>query len=255
MRTTSGASGRQATIETYGISSRAVTAMTVVPFLLLGVTILGLAVPATSRATSHQLDENQIVEVLTFLFFGLSGLFGLVLAARLRRTEPAVVVAFYALFSVGLLILAGEEISWGQWMFHWKAPAEWKALNSQGETNLHNLAALGHHNDWLRLAFGLGALLGVALARVPAFTSVAAPAVLAPCFLLVTVHAGIDVANDFVSLGTTADWVIRRSSEMVELLIAVGAGGYLVLNGRRLAPRASRAAHGARQAPEPRSAM
>jgi hypothetical protein len=36
--------------------------------------------------------------------------------------------------------IAGEEISWGQRIFHIATPASWAAQNTQGETNLHNLA-------------------------------------------------------------------------------------------------------------------
>jgi hypothetical protein len=237
MRSFSVTSVRRETIQTYGVSSRTVTAIVVVPFLLLAAAIIGLVIPATRRATSMLLSENRPVELLTFLFGGLAGLYGLVLAARIRRTEHPLVVLFYAVFAIGLLLVAMEEISWGQTLFHWRTPAGWNELNRQHEMNLHNLAALGGHNDWLRLAFGIGGLVGVALGAIPALRPVATPVVLAPCFLLVTVHAGIDFANDVVSLGATEDWVVQRSSEMVELIIALGAGAYLALNARLLAPR------------------
>lgn len=38
-----------------------------------------------------------------------------------------------------LFVVAMEEISWGQRLFGWSTPAEWVALNDQGETNFHNL--------------------------------------------------------------------------------------------------------------------
>jgi hypothetical protein len=228
---------RRQTVETYGVSSRAVTAIVAAPLLLLAAAIIGLAIPATRPATSMLLSENRPVELLTFLFAGLAGAYALVLAVRIRRTEHPLLVAFYAVFAIGLLLVAMEEISWGQTLFHWRTPAGWNAVNRQHETNLHNLTALGGHNDWFRLAFGVGGLVGVALGAIPAFRRVATPVVLAPCFLLITVHAGIDFANDFVSLGATEDWVIQRSSEMVELIIALGAAAYLALNARLLAPR------------------
>ena len=48
-------------------------------------------------------------------------------------------LAQYALGAL-LLVCFGEEISWGQGLFHYPVPAWLKAINLQGEWNLHNLA-------------------------------------------------------------------------------------------------------------------
>lgn len=45
-------------------------------------------------------------------------------------------------FVLGGLFLAGEEISWGQHVFHWASPQYFRDTNIQGETNLHNLTHL-----------------------------------------------------------------------------------------------------------------
>ena len=54
--------------------------------------------------------------------------------------------------------VAGEELSWGQWIFHWRTPEEWAAINDQDETNLHNTST------WLdqkpRAVLELGVLIG-----------------------------------------------------------------------------------------------
>ena len=39
----------------------------------------------------------------------------------------------------GAFLFMGEEISWGQWLFHWDSPDWFLTYNAQGETNLHNL--------------------------------------------------------------------------------------------------------------------
>lgn len=39
-----------------------------------------------------------------------------------------------------LIVLMGEELSWGQRIFNWTTPAWFSAHNQQNETNLHNLA-------------------------------------------------------------------------------------------------------------------
>jgi hypothetical protein len=56
------------------------------------------------------------------------------------------------------VFVTGEELSWGQWIFHWKTPEEWAAINDQHETNLHNTSS------WLdqkpRALLELGVLIG-----------------------------------------------------------------------------------------------
>lgn len=43
------------------------------------------------------------------------------------------------LLALGSFVFFGEEISWGQHFFGWGTPDDWKELNRQGETNIHNL--------------------------------------------------------------------------------------------------------------------
>ena len=63
------------------------------------------------------------------------------------------VIAAICCFYVG-----GEEISWGQWFFHWQTPSAWAQINNQNETNLHNTSS------WLdqkpRLLLEIGVLIG-----------------------------------------------------------------------------------------------
>lgn len=65
------------------------------------------------------------------------------------------------LFAFGLLFLfgAGEEISWGQRLFNVQSGEFFQAVNSQGETNLHNLTVNGVKIN--KLIFGK--LLGLGL--------------------------------------------------------------------------------------------
>jgi len=43
------------------------------------------------------------------------------------------------MWTLACIFFAGEEISWGQWFFEWKSPEVFRQLNSQEETNLHNM--------------------------------------------------------------------------------------------------------------------
>src|SRR5687768_14993223 len=50
------------------------------------------------------------------------------------RSRP-LILAFLALSGLACLYIAGEEMSWGQHLFHWTTPAYWAELNRQQETN------------------------------------------------------------------------------------------------------------------------
>jgi tetratricopeptide (TPR) repeat protein len=90
-------------------------------------------------------------------FFAWAFAFALTSAALFTHRslrKPGVV-----LFSLACLFVAGEEISWGQRIFHIAVPARFAALNTQGELNLHNLF---HSRDY-RIAYILVACWAVAL--------------------------------------------------------------------------------------------
>src|SRR5688500_9926839 len=61
--------------------------------------------------------------------------------ARRRRGRDA----WALLFGVGLLLVAGEEISWGQRLFGISTPEGLESRNVQGEFNLHNVEGI-HQN-------------------------------------------------------------------------------------------------------------
>ena len=53
-----------------------------------------------------------------------------------RRTQHN----WWLLLLAGLMLLCfGEETSWGQRIFGWDTPSAFKTLNSQHETNIHNI--------------------------------------------------------------------------------------------------------------------
>ena len=186
-------------------------------------------------------EENGPVELLTFLFLFAGGVLGLSLAARARRLRLGWwTVAFYCAFGLGFLLVGMEEIAWGHWFFHWKTPAFWRELNRQGETTLHNISGIQGHTELFRIAFAAGGLIGIWCARLPSFAAVAAPAILAPLFLVIGVHSSIDLILDYAAPDSLLEKAFTRTSELVEMYVAFGGWAYLRLNSRRLAQLGAR---------------
>lgn len=83
--------------------------------------------------------ENHAFENIQAWFLFTGAIFMLITAIRLlhagRKLEAAVAgLAFLAIFAI-----AGEEISWGMWLFNEHTNAFFHQFNSQDETNLHNM--------------------------------------------------------------------------------------------------------------------
>ena len=70
-----------------------------------------------------------------------------------RQAGAGVVSALLAFVTV---VLAGEELSWGQRIFSWATPAGFAAANDQRETNVHNMATYLFQDTWY---FGCWVLL------------------------------------------------------------------------------------------------
>jgi hypothetical protein len=111
-----------------------------------------------------------ILEVTHFIL----PLLGLVIGARLlfspfvRRRPLALAVTIVSLLSC--LYIAGEEVSWGQQFFRWDTPEYWKTINSQDETNLHNVSKTFSRRPRTLLESGViigGLLLPLAAVFIP----------------------------------------------------------------------------------------
>ena len=189
-----------------------------------------------TRAFALQMaDENYPVELLTFALLLAGGIYGLRLTIRARRRDlPAWSIAFYLAFSVLLVFIAMEEISWGQWFFHFRTPEAIARINTQQEFTLHNLKGMGGNTVWLRLAFGIGGFLGMALSLLPTFRAIAVPTKLLAWFIVITAFALGDLVTDFVGSGSPVAALFEVMSEVVELLIAAAACLYLWINSKEL---------------------
>jgi hypothetical protein len=103
---------------------------------LLALVALGfLALEVLDRRTLERITvEDGAVESLQALLFLVAGV--LFIAAAVWRSASKV---WCSLLGLGCILVAGEEISWGQRILGVGTPESLAEVNVQGETNLHNL--------------------------------------------------------------------------------------------------------------------
>jgi hypothetical protein len=98
--------------------------------------------------------EDGVVEYATFGVYLLAAAAGGLLTRRLYRSGEKTAAILFAMFTAATFLIAMEEISWGQRIFHFRTPAEWAEHNRQGETTLHNLLSKhGLHGLYIVIGF------------------------------------------------------------------------------------------------------
>ena len=95
--------------------------------------------------------EDGLLENATALFAFISASLLIQGAGRRQHVGAKIVLGGLALF---FFVFAMEEISWGQRIFGWETPEQWKEVNYQEETNLHNL--LNPAFDLIYVLFNIG---------------------------------------------------------------------------------------------------
>lgn len=119
------------------------------------------------------LDPNLYLAVIAedswaeyFQFFSyLTAGFVLVASAHRARTGQRVVRVALALCGIALMLVAAEEISWGQRILGIDTPESYQQINFQNELTLHNLDAVQGYLHYAYMVIGLAGGLGWLLAR------------------------------------------------------------------------------------------
>jgi hypothetical protein len=106
------------------------------------------------------LQEDGPLENIATVSVLLAALFFFAAYLRHRGTR---VNRFYLLFSIALLFLFLEEISWGQRIFGIETPALFEDLNAQKEINLHNYSPIYKHINKIAYAGLQFYLVGIVL--------------------------------------------------------------------------------------------
>ena len=223
------------------ISARKTLLLAWTPLLIVLIYACLLILPPTRELAIWMLEENRPVELLSFIFAVLGGIFGLILVWQLKQqTRSLVPLLFYLAFAVGFLFLGAEEVAWGQWFVQFETPSAIQDINTQGELTLHNLAIFNDHLEIFPLVFGIAGLIGIWTNRFSSWRKVSAPYILLPWFVIITSISAIDLFQDFIVIQEQFDYLINYLDEVVEMLVAIAGFLYIRLNQKRLIEQRSK---------------
>lgn len=188
------------------------------------------------------LEMSQAIIMLAAAFLGVR-LLALPVVRRRR-----LMLAWVGLTTVGAFHVAGEEVSWGQHLFHWSTPEYWAAVNDQQETNLHNVSSWLDQKPRLLLEIGVivgGIILPLSGLRYPAlrasrFGIIVPPLRCLPAAVLAEVTRLFERTAG--SKGSDADAIFNRPSEYQEFYFYLFVLFYLIVLGQRLRAAGARSA-------------
>jgi hypothetical protein len=131
--------------------------------------------------------EDSVLEWGEVCAYGAAAVAGALVAHRAH----GFVRFAYGLLAVAALGAIGEELSWGQRLFHLATPEPVAAANHQQELNLHNLASVESATRFVLLAAALYGATIPLLRRPGPFVP---PRALVPAFAVVAVYFGLRLA-------------------------------------------------------------
>lgn len=184
-------------------------------------------------------QDYSVVENLQVLCYLAGAVVSLLLARRLRARGHTALAVIYLLGGLGLFLVAGEEVSWGQELWERIIPGfpdsdDLRSVNAQGETTLHNLHGIGRITN---MAFFLLAIYGTAgplVARVlrrgrtagETRSALVFPRETVPAFALAVVfflaYYTLTATQGLAEPYGEAEQAFLRFQEIPELAIALG---------------------------------
>ncbi len=212
-------------------------AIMLLPWVLAVVTWLMLVTPRTHSLGLMLVEEDGWVENLTFACYLGGGIMGLILAARAaRHREHRLLPLYYSLLGLFLVVVAMEEISWGQRVFGWTTPRFFVETNLHEETNLHNLPILENLEYPALVVLSIAGILSTRRFSHPGLRPVAIPSILNSDLVVVMVLAALSLRMiSWPRSGSFDDLMLYKEEEVMELLLGLAALAYVWLNSRMLA--------------------
>lgn len=169
-------------------------------------------------------------------------LFGLLIAGGLLflpfvRARPFV-FTLSLIGALSCLYIAGEEISWGQHIFHWNTPGYWAMVNRQEETNLHNTYAIFEKTPRSILETGIfiGGLLVPLAAIFYPWLRACRVSLFLPAAALVPTALGATIFKlvDRLQQGGYVATILHRPSETIETYLYFFIVAYFIVYARRI---------------------
>ena len=108
----------------------------------VGLAIAGIFAVPFESAYRLLVNEDGIAEWLQVLALVVLFAIYLRLGVHLWGLGRRLYSILFVVAGVGVIFIAGEEISWGQRLFGVVTPKELQDINNQGETNIHNIGPL-----------------------------------------------------------------------------------------------------------------
>jgi hypothetical protein len=179
-----------------------------------------------------------LLEISHFVIplFGLFVACSLLLLRFVRERPYVFTVALIGALSC--LYIAGEEMSWGQHMFHWDTPEYWATVNRQEETNLHNIYDLFEKTPRSILEIGIfigGLVVPIAALFYPWLRACRVSLFLPPAALLPTaLGASLFKLVDRVQQSSYVTNILQRPSETIETYLYFFILAYLIVYARRI---------------------
>lgn len=217
------------------LSKSNIYAFLLFPFFLTAIIGILLISSKTREFALMLLEENSLFENLTFIFLMAGFIIGIMLFVSLKKENTLKLERIFLLFfSLGLFLIAMEEIAWGQQFFKFETPEPFLKYNAQGELTLHNVNNLQGKSEYFRIFFGLIGILGLYLNRIKSIKIIAIPYVLASFIAVILVISIFDLYDDYFPIHKAITIGTQRLSELMEMLIGLVSLLYLILLKRKL---------------------
>lgn len=119
-----------------------------IPVFAVSISILALFAPGVASDLIRR-EEWPFYRNGIFIKFALeiaSLIIFRIIAKKYYRQKNYLAMILAGFITLVLLVMAGEELSWGQRVFNWDTPSFIAEHNEQFETNLHNMATQAFQN-------------------------------------------------------------------------------------------------------------
>lgn len=141
-------------------ASASTVAMCLVNPTLLAINFIWIFIAYLNKPMATSLvHEGGIIQWLQFFLLVMTALYCLkVVVGNGRFYESREIKFSFLIFFFLTVIVAFEEISWGQGVFGIATPDFIKQINIQNEITIHNLNCFQRYRHWLLILFGLTGL-------------------------------------------------------------------------------------------------